>query len=156
MAETTPLGIKVTDALTDVKASAAIPGTREVLENAYNDFLDAKQKNEIGLDMTFDTWVGMSIRMLKGHRAQEIRQQYEMGQIGRAEYDALDEVRKKLVTCLERSTPSSWGFDQYGVQYIQTENRHLYKEKVGASEMVTAQHRDVHIKTTQGNGILRG
>lgn len=155
MAEITPLGIRVDGAPTDVKASASIPGTREVLENSYNDFLDAKFKQEISLDLTFDSWIGMSVRMLKGHRMAEIRDQYSIGQIGRAEYEALDEVRKKLITCLERAEPRSWGFDQYGIQYVPIEQRQKYKEKIGQDEVLTPSARDVKIKTTQGNGILR-
>lgn len=156
MAEITPLGVKVEGTPTDVRASAVVPGTREVLENIYNDFLDAKQKGELALDATFDGWIASSLKMLKGHRMQEIKDQYSIGQIGRAEYEALEEFRVKLITVLERAEPRFWGFDNYGIQYVQVENRHLYKEKVAQSEMVSAQHRDVKIKTTNGNGILRG
>jgi hypothetical protein len=156
MAELTPLGVVVTDARTDVRGAVSVPGTREVLENWYNDFLDHKQKGEVALDLTFDAFIGMSINMLKNHRAQELREQWGMGQIGRAEYDALEEYRKKLIVLAERADANSYGFDQYGVQYIQTESRHLFREKVGSNEVLTAQHRDVHIKTSNGSGVLKG
>lgn len=157
MAETTPLGVIVTDAKTDFKGSPEPPGTREALEIVYNDFLDAKQKNEVELDLTFDAWIGMSVRMLKGHRAQDMREQYLMGQVSRAEYEATEEYRKKLVVILERAEPRSWGFDQYGIQYIQTDRRHEFREKIGKQEdVLTPSHRDIHIKTTAGNGILKG
>ena len=157
MAEITPMGVVVTDAKTDVRGSAEPPGTREVLENSYNDFLDAKQKNDVALDLTFDAWIGMSVRMLKQHRAGELRDQWMIGQIGQAEYDAMEEYRKKLVVILERAEPRSWGFDQYGIQYVQTERRHEFREKVGKQDdVLTPSHRDVHIKTTAGSGILKG
>lgn len=161
MAEITPLGVVIDDAKTDVKASAAIPHAREMLELSYNDFLDAKlqnslnPKNGIAMEMTFDTWIGMSVRMLKNHRQIELRQQYEMGQIGRAEFEALEEVRKKLIFVLERAEPRMYGFDQYGVQYVPIAQREEYKKKVGKDEVLTPSHRDVKIKTTNGSGILR-
>lgn len=155
MAEITPLGVVVADAKTDVKASAEIPGTREVLENSYNDFLDAKFKKQVALDLTFDAWIGMSVRMLKGHRMGEIKDQYEIGQIGRAEFEALEEVRKKLIAVLERCEPRLYDFDQYGIQYVPIENRQDYKARIGKSELLTPSHRDVKIKTSNGNGILR-
>lgn len=161
MAETTPMGIVVKDAKTDVKAPVAIPHAREMLEISYNDFLDAKLQNTldpkkgIGMDMTFDTWIGMSVRMLKTHRQAELRQQYEIGQIGRAEFEALEEVRKKLIFVMERAEPRLYGFDQYGIQYVPIAQRAEYKQKIGKDEVLTPSHRDVRIKTTNGNGILR-
>lgn len=162
MAEITPMGVVVQDAKTDVKAgSIAVPHTREVLENLYNDFLDAKLKDTlepgkgIGMDMKFDTWIGMSVRMLKHHRAAELKQQWEIGQIGRAEYEALEEYRKKLLYVLEHTEPSLYGFDQYGIQYIPIAERAEFKKKIGPNEMLTPSHRDVKIKTSNGNGILR-
>lgn len=155
MSETTPLGVTVVGAPTDVGAAAVIPGTREVLENIYNDFLDAKQKKEIALEVKFDTWIRDSLNMLKGHRQQEIRQQYEMGQIGRAEFEALEEFRVKLVKCLERCDPSFWDFDQYGIQYISVADHSLFKERVGKSQGATATHRDIRIKTGPENGVIK-
>ncbi len=155
MAEITPLGVVIEDAKTDVKAAAGIPNSREVLENSYNDFLDAKFKKDIALDLTFDAWIGMSIRMLKGHRMGEIKDQYEIGQIGRAEYEALEEVRKKLIAVLEKSDARHYGFDQYGIQYVPIEHRAEYREKIGKDELLTPSHRDVKIKSSNGNGILR-
>lgn len=155
MAEITPSGIIVTGAPTDVKASAVVPGTREVLENIYNDFLDAKQKGDISLECTFDTWIRNSIDMLKNHRAREIQEQHVMGQIGRAEFEALDEYRKKLVAVLEKCDPRTWGFDQYGIQYIQQSERHLFKEKVGRNDVVVPDNRPVHISTGNERGIIR-
>jgi hypothetical protein len=161
MAEITPLGVVVQDAKTDVKASAEVPHAREMLEISYNDFLDAKLRDTlepgkgIGMDMKFDTWIGMSVRMLKHHRATELRQQWEMGQIGLAEYEALEEVRKKLLYVLEHATPSLYGFDQYGIQYVPVADRAEYKKKIGKDEMLTPSHRDIKIKSSNGNGILR-
>ena len=160
MAEITPSGIIVTGAPTDVKATVQVPGTRDVLENMYNDFLDAKQlgpdNHGISLDCTFDTWIRNSIDMLKNHRAREIHEQFSMGQIGKAEFEALDEYRKKLLTLLERCDPRTWGFDQYGVQYIQPSQRHLLKDRVGSNEVVTPDHRPVQIKTSVGGSGIVG
>jgi hypothetical protein len=98
----------------------------------------------------------MSVRMLKFHRAQELRDQWMIGQLGRAEYDALEEYRKKMIVILERAEPRSWGFDQYGIQYIQTEHRHEFRERVGKQDDVLTPYRsDVQIKTTAGSGILK-
>lgn len=161
MAEITPLGVVVQDAKTDVKASAEVPHAREMLELSYNDFLDAKLKDTlepgkgIGMDMTFDTWIGMSVRMLRNHRQNELREQYNIGQIGRAEYEALEEVRKKLLYVLEHATPSLYGFDQYGIQYVPVAERAEYKKKIGKDEVLTPSHRDIKIKSSNGNGILR-
>jgi len=161
MAEITPLGVVVQDAKTDVKASVAVPHAREMLEISYNDFLDAKLKDTlepgkgIGLDMKFDTWIGMSVRMLKHHRASELRQQWEIGQIGLAEFEALEEVRKKLLYVLEHADPSHYGFDQYGIQYVPVAQRDEYKQKIGKDELLTPSHRDIKIKSSNGNGILR-
>jgi hypothetical protein len=108
------------------------------------------------MEMTFDTWIGMSVRMLKHHREAELRQQWEMGQIGRAEYEAMEEYRKKLLYVLERAEPKLYGFDQYGIQYIPIAERAEFKKKIGSNEVLTPSHRDVKIKTSQnGNGILR-
>jgi hypothetical protein len=163
MAETTPMGVVVEDAKTDVKSSAEVPGTRAMLEIAYNDFLDAKLLETvepgkgISMETTFDTWLGMAVRMLRNHRQAEIRRDYEMGQIGRAEYEALEEVRKKLLVVYERAEPRSYGFDQYGVQYVPVAHREEYKAKIGPNEVLTPSHRDVKIKTggANFNGILR-
>lgn len=163
MAEITPLGVVVEDAKTDVKSSAEVPLAREMLEIAYNDFLDAKLQGTlepgkgVGLDMKFDTWIGMSVRMLRNHRQNEIRQQYDMGQIGRAEYEALEEVRKKLIVVYERADPHMYGFDQYGIQYVPVAHRDEYKAKVGANEVLTPSHRDIKIKSggANFNGILK-
>jgi len=163
MAEITPLGVVVEDAKTDVKSSAEVPHAREMLEISYNDFLDAKFQNTmdpkkgIAMEMKFDTWLGMSVRTLKERRLVELRQQYEMGQIGRAEFEAMEEVRKKLIVVLERADPHMYGFDQYGIQYVPIAHRDEYKQKVGTNEVLTPSHRDIKIKTggANFNGILR-
>jgi hypothetical protein len=154
MAEITPSGIIVTGAPTNVRASAQPPGTRDVLENMYNDFLDSKQQGKIKLEVSFDTWIRNSVEMLEQHRRQELFEQFSMGQIGKAEYEALEEYRSKLVVMLKKSDASLWGFDQYGIQYIESDQRHLFKERVGRNDMVVPDHRPVHIKTGNGSGIV--
>jgi hypothetical protein len=155
MAEITPSGVIVTGAPTDVRANAQLPGTRDVLENIYNDFLDAKQQGKVELGLTFDTWIRNSIEMLEQHRKREIFEQFSMGQIGKAEYEALEEYRAKLVVLLKKSDPSFWDFDQYGIQYIQSDQRHLFRERVGNKDMVVPDRRPVQIKTSSsGKGII--
>ncbi len=161
MAETTPLGVVIQDAKTDVKASVQVPNTREMLEISYNDFLDAKLKETlepgkgIGMDMTFDTWIGMSVRKMKYDRSKELRDQYDIGQIGRAEYEAMEEVRKKMIYIMERAEPRLYGFDQYGIQYVPVVHRDEFRKKIGSDEVLTPSHRDIKIKSSNGNGILR-
>jgi hypothetical protein len=154
MAEITPSGIIVTGNPTDVKGSVEIGGTRETLENMYNDFLDYKQVGTIALDVRFDSYIRDTINMLKHGRKQGIYEDYCMGKIGRAVYDTLEEYRLKLIGILEKAEPTFWGFDNYGIQYIQPEQRHLYKEKVGKNEMVVPNHRPVKIKTSMESGII--
>lgn len=159
MGERVPDGRVIEGHPTDVKAAAVIPGTRDVLENIYNDFLDAKQKEEIPLDRSFDSWIRASVDMLKRHRKQELREQWEIGSIGRAEYEALEEYREKLTRTLESCNPSGWGFDQFGIQYIRTEDRHLFRERVGKSQLADImgqakeEGRPVKIKTGSDAGI---
>jgi hypothetical protein len=91
---------------------------------------------------------------MESRRKEEIFQQYSMGQLGKAEYEALEEYRVKLIALLKKCDPSYYNFDQFGIQYIQADQRHLFKERVGPQELLVPDHRPVHIKTSNKSGIV--
>lgn len=148
MAETTPLGIQVTGHATDIKGSVDLPGTREVLENMYNDFLDYKQVGQIPLDKTFESYIHETLVALQGRWQQDMKEKFWSGQMGRAEYEMWKEMNAKLISILKRADPGTWGFDNYGIQYIQPEMRAEYRKKVGKESPLTESKRDVVIKTS--------
>lgn len=153
MAETTADGRIIHGHPGDVKGEAVVPGSKDVLENSYNDFIDAKELGQIAIGLKFSEWIKNSIDMLEGHRRVEIEQQHQLGQIGRAEADALHEYRIKLVEVLKKSDLSS--FHEYGMDYVDMAVRQLSDaQKRGDIEILKPSHRDIKIKTSQNPGKI--
>jgi hypothetical protein len=120
MAEETPLGIRVEGHPSDVKGSivpfATPRESQKLKDEMYKDFLLAKSQGEIALDYHFQSWVNRSLNMLREHRKRDILSEWEMGKIGKAEYDALEEMRVKMIEAIVHMDLSD--LDAYGIQHL--------------------------------------
>ena len=114
MAEQTPFGVNVTGHPTDVKGAVKPPTAAEIKslkEEMYQDFLTAKSGGEIALDYPFDKWVRRSLATLEGLRKADIETEYNMGRIGRAEYETLNEFRIKMIESIKNDEVTTPMFD---------------------------------------------
>ena len=82
----------------------------------YKDFLTAKQEGKIGLGYTFDSWLRDSINTLSSLRKADLETEYKLGKISKAEFDALDEMRIKMISAIMQMSVAD--LDKYGVQFI--------------------------------------
>lgn len=82
----------------------------------YKDFLTAKQEGKIGLGYTFDSWLRDSCNTLRSLRKADLETEYKLGKISKAEFDALDEMRVKMISAIIQMDVTS--LDKYGVQFI--------------------------------------
>jgi len=120
MSETTPLGVSVSgnpgDVAGSVKSFVPPAEMRKLKEEMYSDFLLAKQKADVPLDYPFAKWVRRSLETLENRRKHDIRTEWEMGRIGKAEHDVLEEFRLKMVEAIRKMDVSD--LDQYGIQHL--------------------------------------
>jgi hypothetical protein len=91
-------------------------GIKTLKIKMYTEFLQAKQDGKIGLSYTFDEWLKSSVDTLRTLRKYDIDTEMNLGKISRAEHDALDEIRVKMITAIIQMDVSE--LDKYGVQYI--------------------------------------
>jgi hypothetical protein len=113
-----PDGRVVEGGSTDVKGSIVL--NRNEIDGLkaqmYKDFLTAKQEGKIGLGYTFDSWLRDSCNTLRSLRKADLETEYKLGRISKAEFDALDEMRIKMISAIIQMDVA--GLDKYGVQYI--------------------------------------
>jgi len=103
---------------TDVKGSIniTISGIKELKQQMYQDFILAKQQGKINLEYTFESWLRDSMNMLRTVRQADIVTEYKLGKISKAEYDALEEMRQKMITAIIRMDIND--LDKYGISQI--------------------------------------
>ena len=113
-----PDGRVVEGGSTDVKGRVTLnPNELDGLKaQMYKDFLTAKQEGKIGLSYTFDSWLRDSCNTLRSLRKADLETEYKLGKISKAEFDALDEMRVKMISAIIQMDVS--GLDKYGIQYI--------------------------------------
>jgi len=103
---------------TDVKGKTtlSIEELKLIKNNMYRDFLTAKQEGKIALGYSFESWLRDSLNTLRTLRKADIDTEHRIGKISTAEYDALDEMRQKLISAILQMDISE--LDKYGVQFI--------------------------------------
>lgn len=116
--ETLPDGREIEGVSTNVRGSIRLNENElnGIKIQMYKDFLEAKQSGKIGLAYTFDEWLRDSINTLKTLRVADLETEYRLGKIAKIEFDALNELRLKMITCI--ITMYTGDLDKYGVQYI--------------------------------------
>lgn len=103
---------------TDIKGKITITVNelKTIKKQMYADFLDAKQQGKIELGYTFDSWLRDSINTLRTLRKADIETEWRLGKISKAEFDALEEMRCKMISAILQMNISD--LDKYGVQHI--------------------------------------
>jgi len=99
-----------------------------VKSNMYRDFLLAKKGGQISLSYTFDLWLRDSMNMLRGVRQADIKTELMLGKVSQAEFDALDEMRLKMISAILQMDISD--MDKYGIQYIDPSATEMKKAQV--------------------------
>jgi len=116
--ETTPDGRVIEGVSTNVKGTIRLNENElnGIKAQIYKDFLEAKQSGKIGLAYTFDSWIRDSLNTLRTLRRADLETEFRLGKIAKVEFDALDELRTKMISGIIKMDISD--LDKYGVQYI--------------------------------------
>ena len=114
--EVTPSGLIVQGQPLNVNARVTQLSVDTMKRIMYNDFLDAKELAQIPMDYTFDEWVRDSLTCLVHRRRQDVQEDFMMGKLSRAERDALEELRIKMIEVVSLMDTSD--LDKYGVQWV--------------------------------------
>jgi len=113
-----PDGRVIEGGSTDVKGRITLNKNEidGVKAQMYQDFLTAKQEGKIGLGYNFDSWLRDSCNTLRSLRKADIETEYKLGKISKAEFDALDEMRVKMISAIIQMDVSD--LDKYGIKFI--------------------------------------
>jgi len=116
--EKLPDGRIITGGPTNVKGNVNlnVSEIKALKEQMYQDFLLAKQEGKVTLEYTFDSWLRDSINMLRNVRQADIVTEYKLGKISKSEYDALEEMRVKMISAIIRMDIRD--LDKYGIQHL--------------------------------------
>jgi len=154
--EVLPDGRIVTGMPTNVNADVRLTPheLKETKRQMYHDFLEAKQKGQIDLGYTFDSWLRNSLDTLRTIRKADIDTEYKLGKIGKLEHDALEEMRVKLISAILRM--DTMDLDKYGVQYIDPTTAQLLQQQDSPvsqvdNRLLIPQHRKGKVKFKRDN-----
>lgn len=150
-------GRVITGAPTDVKG--AIPfvgkeGRKTLKDQMYQDFLLSKSKGEVDLQYRFDTWCNRALGVLKTIRKRDLLAEKDMGKLGISEFEALEDMRLRMIEAITTFDYADSHYDMYGIQHLDmsladAEFSVQQTDKVipGKDKILTPTHRPGVVKT---------
>ena len=119
--ETLPDGRIIHGQPTNIRAPKPEINVKELKEQMYADFLDAKEMGKIPLMYKFDNWIRDSLKCLREWRKVQIQKDWEAGILSVAGRNYLEEMRVKMIEVIQIMNVSDK--DQYGIQYVDASAR---------------------------------